>query len=751
MQGFRNRVGLGQHLATHPSNAANIAVDRQTLNNETGSPMKWQSLVSTQNLKLAWRRINTGVNLQYKRFLREAYLVYESAADEHIRQLHKDLATRTWQPDHATRLYLPKPSGLQRPLSLLGIEDQIVLQATANMFAKTLYKARKRVELETVFSNRLSTPRDSIFFVERWQTTYRAFQKKCTDSFNEGYVWSADFDLSAFYDTISHELLLAPVSPDGPNSESAQTIQQWLQKWSAESEETMTGHGIPQGPIASDFLAEAFFLPIDVRLQKQSFRYLRYVDDIRLLGRTENEVREAAILLEQECRERGLIPQGTKFEIRRIKSAKDAMGALPSIAPTDHRGGSDPPMTAKEARAVLASAIEGKPQKVKDKSRFRYVMFRAPADTQILKTALRLLPRHPEHIDAFAAYFANFGKKPAIAKAALGYLAADVPYSYVRGELWHIAARLAGQDDLREALPMALKDAKNRRRCIALSWGVMHFLIRCEKDGHTRNRRRLAKEHPISRSLLAPIVSGQEFSVKGCATALLKGSLMEQLAGARELQKRNVTLNALGLRQRDLPGPCRTALLSLGVIRRRHKTGKDYIGEVLTRLYGCKPVSIWSTLLGLEYEHALQILTETEARFPGAHSDWLGLQDAFNDLVVRSFFDYLKCKKLDGHSATVGKDGKLAKYGSLIARGTPFDKAYPAEATALRALHDRRNELPGSHPYSQKGGARNRWLEKEERDSFASVLTATLDAVATVVRENGPAATKGAPMVLPGI
>jgi len=98
--------------------------------------------ISTQNLKLAWRRINTARNLQYKRFFREAYLVYESSVDEHIRELHKALAAKAWKPNHATRVYLPKPSGLQRPLSLLGIEDQIVLQAIANQFASRLYKKR---------------------------------------------------------------------------------------------------------------------------------------------------------------------------------------------------------------------------------------------------------------------------------------------------------------------------------------------------------------------------------------------------------------------------------------------------------------------------------------------------------------------------------------------------------------------------------------------------------------------------------
>ena len=167
----------------------------------------------------------------------------------------------------------------------------------------------------------------------------------------------------------------------------------------------MTGHGIPQGPIASNFLAEAFLLPIDVRLQKEEFQYLRYVDDIRLFGRTEGEVRQAAIILEQECRDRGLIPQSTKFKIRKIKSPEDAMGALPSIPPKDNHDASEPIMTAEEAISILYTSIGGKLKKVTDKARFRYVMYRAPQDTKFLNIVLKLMPRHPEHIDAFVAYF----------------------------------------------------------------------------------------------------------------------------------------------------------------------------------------------------------------------------------------------------------------------------------------------------------------------------------------------------------
>ena len=702
--------------------------------------MKWQSLISIQNLKLAWRRINTGQNFQYKRFFRQSYLVYEGAVDKHIKQLHDDLRAKAWEPSCATKLYIPKPSGLHRPISLLGIEDQILLQAIANLFARNLYQKRRKVELKTVFSNKLSDTKDSIFFVEQWQRTYHFFQEKCTDLFKEGYRWSTHFDLSAFYDTISHDLLLSVESQKDSDLDTKETVKRWLQRWTTERIDMITDHGIPQGPIASNFLAEAFFLPIDIYLQKKrSFQYLRYVDDIRLFGRTEKEVQEAAFFLERECRERGLIPHSTKFEIRKLKSAEDAMGALPSIPPPEKKDATEHFMTAKKARQILHTAIDGKPQKVRDRARFRYVMYRAPEDTKFLKTVLRLLPRHPEYIDAFVSYFSNFKNRLSIARRSLDCLETEVPYSYVRGELWHVVARLAGPREFKRGLPIALKDVHEyRSRCVVLSWGVMHFLMRCREQGVISGNvgPRLATEHPISRSLLAPIFSDREFSVNGNIVKLLKGTLMEQLAGARELQKRNVTLDMIGLRQDNLQTSCKTILLSLGVIGRRRRIRKDYIGETLKKLYKCQHPFIWGEVLDSEYQHALQILVEAEARFSSARSEWLGLQDSFNDVVVRQFFDFLKNKNLNGHSKTIGRKGELVKYGSLISKGTPFDTYYPSEARVFRHLHERRNKLPGSHPYDQKGGAQNKWLTKREQNFLVSQLRITFDRIAEVVKQN---------------
>jgi len=498
----------------------------------------------------------------------------------------------------------------------------------------------------------------------------------------------------------------------------------------------MTAHGIPQGPIASDFLAEAFFLPIDIKLAKLGFKYVRYVDDIRLFGKTENEVRKAGIVLEQLCRDRGLIPQGKKFLISRARSIKDALGSLPSIPPAAD-GEETPKMEVSEAINLLNSCIAGRPFKVADKSRFRYVMYRAPKSAKILDKVMRLLPRHPEHIDTFTAYFGNYHKSKRIVREITELLESGLPYSYVRGELWHLLARLGTLEELEKALEMARQDARDRKKCLSLSWGVMNFLIRCQEEGLCSIGNRLNAEIPMSRALLASRIPQTEFVPKRVVVKMLKGSIVEQLTAARQLQIRKITLSKLNLRQRNLPEVCKHSLKSLGVIRRVRQVSRDWIAERLRQRYGGNPKSIWRSLLGAEYEHALQILIEADAMFDVSPSNWLQLQDSFNDAVVRQFISYLRQRRLPGGSQrTVAVNGRLVNYGSLLQPTCPFATAFPGVSASLLKIHERRNRLPGSHPYDQRGGTQNMWLTRAERDAMLNDVENALYDVTTYVFNN---------------
>jgi len=86
--------------------------------------MKINQLASKRNLDLAWRRITTGANYQYKRLYRPIYNAYELALDQNLKDLGQRLLGGTFKARHPERIYVPKASGLHRPLALLTLRTK---------------------------------------------------------------------------------------------------------------------------------------------------------------------------------------------------------------------------------------------------------------------------------------------------------------------------------------------------------------------------------------------------------------------------------------------------------------------------------------------------------------------------------------------------------------------------------------------------------------------------------------------------
>lgn len=248
--------------------------------------------------------------------------------------------------------------------------------------------------------------------------------------------------------------------------------------------------------------------------------YLRYVDDVRLFGRTEDEVRRKIIRLEQLCRERGLIPQTGKFAIKRATCVEDAMGMLPSIA-DPHRETGREKLPKYLARKLFYSAIDGRPYRVKDKTRLRYVLFRAQPDPKVLQCVLRLIPRHPEHTDAFFEFIGRIGYSEPVERACWRLLEKS-PYSYVRGEAWHVLAlflRLRNKlrQDERLLIDKAIHLAKEKRRAADLmeKWGALHFLCVLDEIRETNYSRFAQYQPPLLQALLAPVLPSTAFNPDG--------------------------------------------------------------------------------------------------------------------------------------------------------------------------------------------------------------------------------------------
>ena len=110
------------------------------------------------------------------------------------------------------------------------------------------------------------------------------------------------------------------------------------------------------------FLAEVFLLPLDEAMKKTGIPYIRYVDDIRVLAKTEPDARRAAMTLELECRRLSLIPQSSKFSVARASNLTEALGALPSIVESTGPDAYEQTMDEETATTILRDAIGADPR-----------------------------------------------------------------------------------------------------------------------------------------------------------------------------------------------------------------------------------------------------------------------------------------------------------------------------------------------------------------------------------------------------
>jgi len=685
--------------------------------------MKIDQLASRNNLQLAWQRITTGGNHQYKRFFRHLYFTYEVALSDNLNDLRQRLIGGTFEPREPERIYLPKKSGLHRPLSLLHIEDQIVLQAFANLAATRLHKKRAPLQFKVIFSNILQKD-NSIFFFKRWQDTYTAFQQKIKKHYEAGLRWVADFDLAAFYDTISHELLLKIIYPRTWINGDCQWIRHCLRTWSSERSASSHEHGLPQGPIASDFLAECFLLPVDLALRRND-GYTRYVDDMRLFSRTQDEVRAAVIQLELHCWRRGLIPQAGKFAIKRAHSIQDAMGMLPSIADPQRTDGLTS-MQRDRARRLFRKAIEGKPYRVKDKTRLRYVLFRSEPDSQLLNYVLRLVPHYPEHVDAFFSYIGGFDFRKPILRLCLDIIKNN-PYPYVRGEAWHVLARYlqvkgAFDDVLIENLKeKAIVIAKSSHEAYFMEkWGACHFLAILEKIIGGRFSRFLIYQSPLLQALLAPVLPDATFVSGEVADKYLHRTAFEPgLSICGRLHDLGLNPQSFGISDSELPSQVRNTLCQLGVLSPR-QTPIDPIAEILQARYNVASSKSWHQLLGTEYIHALGLLKQAEATFNSGPSFWLASQNSFNHTIFIALQRHLSTIGHPATCKTIGRNNQLVDFGVMLDPNGPFSRQCPILAGCFREMNDRRNHLPVSHPYEKKTAVRCKYLKAQERNRLVN-------------------------------
>ncbi len=144
---------------------------------------------------------------------------------------------------------------------------------------------------------------------------------------DRGFLWILDADISAFFDSVSHNLLRRQLEQDSSTHSFLPLLKQWIEAtyWDGHELHRLK-RGVPQGAPISPLLANLFLTPVDQSLEKSQNHLIRYADDFLLLCQTEESAQQARLDVAQILHQRGLELNEEKTRITNFEQGFSFLG-----------------------------------------------------------------------------------------------------------------------------------------------------------------------------------------------------------------------------------------------------------------------------------------------------------------------------------------------------------------------------------------------------------------------------------------
>lgn len=230
----------------------------------------------------------------------EEVIKYEMNLVTNLNNLLANLSNNTYRPKPLREfyVYIPKKRLIHAP----AFEDRIVHHAIMNV-------------IEPIIDKRFIS---DTYACRKNKGGHKASQKLQMFLSKSGCKKYLKLDIQKFFYSINHDSLIAELNKIIKDGDTIETLKLFFGN---------NNVGLPLGNVTSQLLANLILNPIDHFIKRTLNRkyYIRYMDDMIILGDTKKELKEVWSLIKQEVQKYGL-QLNSKSHVGDVKSGVDFVG-----------------------------------------------------------------------------------------------------------------------------------------------------------------------------------------------------------------------------------------------------------------------------------------------------------------------------------------------------------------------------------------------------------------------------------------